>query len=197
MHCRILKENDSLIIKEIFNYQQKLNIENRDSVLSIGAGSGYREFVYAFYVDSVTFLLEDIDTTCVSTNKIRNVYLPHYSTLKGSPFTCSFWPVYGTDTTINLGNSLVGKVLIYNVYHHFTNDMDMMLECLRVLKSGGSLIIGEHVLKRNRKSYKFCDFGGYYKTEENFVSDIEILGFVCDTVISNGKYWRDFFFRKQ
>jgi SAM-dependent methyltransferase len=197
MHCRILKENDSLIIKEIFNYQQKLNIENRDSVLSIGAGSGYREFVYAFYVDSVTFLLEDIDTTCVSTNKIRNVYLPHYSTLKGSPFTCSFWPVYGTDTTINLGNSLVGKVLIYNVYHHFTNDMDMMLECLRVLKSGGSLIIGEHVLKRNRKSYKFCDFGGYYKTEENFVSDIERLGFVCDTVISNGKYWRDFFFRKQ
>jgi len=94
-------------------------------------------------------------------------------------------------------DNATNKILIYNSYHHFTNDIEIIKECQRILRKDGKLIICDHVFKRNKHSYKFCDYGGDYKTEENLVNDIEMNGFDCDTVIANGKYWRVFIFCKK
>lgn len=195
-HCLVYSEKDSAIIRDIFNYGIRIGINENDSALSIGAGSGCREFVLSMFTDYVTFYLEDIDTSCITTKRTIEIYLPHYESLRGKPITNKFITTGGTERTLNIGNSKVNKVIIFNVYHHFTDDMAVMSECYRVLVSGGQMIISEHVLKRNRKSYKFCDYGGTYKSEENFIRDVEAAGFRLDTVIRIGKYYRDFFFSK-
>jgi SAM-dependent methyltransferase len=195
-HCRLYTEKDSTDIKYFDGFTEIAGIKDFDTILSIGAGSGGREFLISLYSDNVLFYLQDIDTSCISQQRIFQIYYPHYSKLRGKPITNRFITVQGNDTSTCMLNMLVDKVLIYNVYHHFTDDIAMVNECSRVLRKNGKLIICEHVMNRNKKSYKFCDYGGYYKTEENFINDIENAGFKCEVVIPNGKYWRLFIFKK-
>jgi SAM-dependent methyltransferase len=195
-YCRVYSSADSSTINYFLEFTNKQFICNGDSVLSIGAGSGGREFLISLFTDNILFYLEDLDTSCITKKRIDSIYLPHYSSLREKSITNNFITISGTDTTVFLKDNSVNKVFIYNVYHHFLNDIAVIKDCKRVLIEGGKLIIGEHVLNRNRKSFMFCDYGGYYKTEENFVKDIENSGFVCDTVIAEGKYWRLFIFSK-
>lgn len=196
-YCKIYTSKDTKEIESFTDFVKTINVEDYDSILSIGAGSGCREFLISLTTDNIKFYLEDLDTTCISKGKIDSIYLPHYSHIRGKPITNTFITVSGTDTSINLSCNSVNKVLIYNAYHHFTNDIAIVNECNRLLTKDGELIICEHVLSRNRKSYKFCDYGGYYKTEENFIKDIDDTGFLCKRVIRNGKYWRIFIFSKK
>ncbi len=195
-NCRLFTEKDSVQIKYFREFVQICGIKNNDTILSIGAGSGGYEFLISLYTDNVLFYLEDIDTSCISQERIFQIYYPHYSKLRGKPITNRFVTVQGRDTLTGMDYLSVNKILIYNVFHHFTNDAAMINECNRVLRKNGKLIICEHVLKRNRKSYKFCDYGGYYKTQENFISDIEAAGFTCEKLMADGKYWRLFIFKK-
>ena len=153
--------------------------------------------MFSVYTDSIAFYLEDIDTSCITREKIKNKYLPHYSAIKGSNITNSFISAAGTDTSIGVKSNVASKIFILNVYHHFSDDMAMVRECKRILKSGGKLFIDEHVLNRNKDSFKFCDYGGHYKSEKNFVKDIVDVGLKCDTIYRFGKYWRIFVFSKQ
>ena len=63
-----------------FNYLKKdaanIGFKKNDTVISIGVGSGWREFMYSIFTDSITFYLEDIDTSCVTCKKIKNNYKP-------------------------------------------------------------------------------------------------------------------------
>jgi ubiquinone/menaquinone biosynthesis C-methylase UbiE len=195
-HCRLYTENDSTEIKFFDGFVEITGIKNNDTVLSIGAGSGGREFLISLYTDSILFYLEDIDTSCITKSRINNTYIPHYTKLRGKPITNSFITVAGTDKKVEMLDNSVNKILVYNVYHHFSDDMAMVNECNRILRKNGKLIICEHVTKRDKKSYKFCDYGGYYKTQEHFTGDIENSGFTCEYVLANGNHWRLFIFNK-
>lgn len=196
-NCQMYDRNDTTSI----NYFKKLvditDINDNDTILSIGAGSGKYEFLMSTFTDNIVFYLEDIDTSCISYDRIHHQYIPHYSNIKGSDITCDFITITGTDSSVFISDNSVNKVFIYNAYHHFTNDIAIVQDCHRVLSTGGKLIICEHVLKRNRKSYKFCDYGGMYKTEYHFVNDIVNNGFSCDLIHRSGKWWRIFVFSKQ
>ncbi|MBN2779081.1 MAG: methyltransferase domain-containing protein [Bacteroidales bacterium] len=195
-NCKLYSSKDSTSIKYFEKLVGLCDINTNDSILSIGAGSGGREFLLSLFTDSILFYLQDIDTLCISKMRIDSTYYPHYSKLRGQQITNTFRTISGTKNSVFLPANKVNKVFIYNVYHHFSDDIAMVKECNRVLTEGGKLIIAEHVLKRNKKSYKFCDYGGYYKNESNFVSDIENCNFICDTIIEDGKYWRLFIFSK-
>ena len=196
-YCKLYTAKDSVIIKYFRELVQVCGIKNYDTILSIGAGSGGREFLISLYTDNVLFYLEDIDTSCISQEKISKIYYPHYSKLRGKPITNRFVTIQGSDTLTGMDYLSVNKIFISNVFHHFTNDKAMINECTRVLRKNGKLIITEHVLKKNKTSYKFCDYGGYYKTEENFINDIIKNGFLLNSVIREGKYWRIFIFSKK
>lgn len=181
------------------NFIQKHNISKYDTIMSIGAGSGKFEFLIACFTDSITFYLEDLDTTCITKNKINNEYLPHYAKIKGKPLSCNFIAVKGTEKSVDFTSNKIDKVIIYNVFHHFDYDNEMLEEAYRLLKPCGKLIICEHVLKRNRDSWKFCSAGGHYKTEDNFITDVVSKGFDVDTVYnykSKKIAWREFVFSK-
>lgn len=194
--CRVIKTTDTAEIHSTKDDLVRFQFKEHDTVVSIGVGSGWREFMLSMFTDSITFYLQDIDSSCVTHEKINNKYLPYYSAFRGSNITNSFIPAMGTDTTIGIKDTVANEILIINVYHHFSNDIAMVNECKRILKPGGRLFIDEHVLRRNKYSFKFCDYGGHYKSEKNFVSDIVKAGLKCDTVYRYGKYWRIFVFEK-
>ena len=195
-NCKLYTEKDSTVIRFFKRLTEMVGIMDNDTILSIGAGSGGREFLISLYTDNVLFYLEDIDTMCISQERIFQLYYPHYSKLRDKPITNRFVTILGNDTSTCMPSFSVNKVFIYNVYHHFTDDIAMVKECQRVLRKNGKLIICEHVMRRNKTSYKFCDYGGFYKTEKNFISDIVDQGFICQKVIPDGKYWRTFVFVK-
>jgi SAM-dependent methyltransferase len=198
-NCSVISESTHPAIwkltKDIF--LNVIDFKKKDTIVSIGVGSGSQEFLFSVFTDSITFYLEDLDTSCITTDKIKNIYLPHYSAIKGRALTNNFIVSTGTDTTVNLNNNTADKVLIFNVYHHFSNDIAMVKECKRILKPNGKLIIHEAILRRNRSSFRFCDFGGYYKSEKNFIKDITCTGLKCDTVYKLDKFSRIFVFNNQ
>lgn len=197
-----------------------------DTVLSIGARDGAFEFMSSFFIDSITYYLVDIDSSCLSQYRIDNIYLPAYNKIKSDisyynlykskskirrdttkdylfksklndPINCEYKFILGTATTINIKDKLVNKIYINRTYHHFTNPEEMISECKRILVDNGTLIIGEYVTSWNRKTYKHCSQGGYYKTEKNFIENIESQGFIIDTVYRDKDKWREFVFIKQ
>jgi len=183
-----------------YNYYESeakaLKLKNGDTIVSVGAGSGWREFMYSVFYDSITFYLEDLDTSCITRSKIRNTYLPKYSKIKGSTITASFIPATGNETEININSNKANMILIIGAYHHFTNDMAIVRECFRILKPNGRLVIHEAVMNRNKMSFRFCDWGGFYKSEKNFIKDIVGAGFKLDTIYKYDKNFRRFFFTK-
>lgn len=193
-NCRVITKENLTEINGTKALIEQAGFQNNDTVLSIGSETGGREFLISLFTDNILFYLEDIDTFKISQSRIQNVYLPYYSEMKGSPISNKFITVKGTQTYVGIPDNSVNKILIYNAYHHFKDDIAMVKECKRVLRDDGKLIIGEHVTKRNKRSRAFCTAGGRYKTEENFVNDIVNIGFVCDTVYNSGNEWRLFVF---
>ncbi len=175
----------------------KFDFHSGDTIVSIGVGSGVREFMFSVFSDSLTFYLEDLDTACITRKKIQEDYIPHYSAMRGSLITNTFIPAMGTDTSVNIESSVADMILIINVYHHFVKDMAMVKECYRILKPHGRLFIHDAVMKKEKISFRFCDWGGFYKSEKSFVEDIESVGFVCDSVQRYDKHFRGFYFHKQ
>lgn len=198
-NCYIFPKQDTSKLKFYKNsYVRTFDLKKNDTVVSIGVGSGWREFLFSIFTDGLTFYMEDIDTSCITKEKIKNIYLPHYSDMRGCKLTNNFIPVVGTDTTVDLKNNSANKVLIVNVYHHFSNDISMVKECKRILKTNGNLMIGEFIMRKNKHSHRFCRVvGGNYKSENNFVKDIVDIGFKCDTIYRQGKHYRIFIFTKK
>lgn len=176
---------------------RKFDFQNGDTIVSIGVGSGVREFMFSVFTDSLTFYLEDLDTSCITRKKIQEDYIPHYSAFRGSLITNTFIPAIGTDTSVNIESNVADMILIINVYHHFTHDNAMVKECYRILKPNGRLFIHDAVMKREKISFRFCGWGGFYKSEKNFVEDIENIGFKCDSIQRYDKNFRGFYFHKE
>jgi len=195
--CYISPKQDTSIIRRTMNsYLTAFDFRKNDTVASIGVGGGWREFLYSVFTDGITFYMEDMDTSCITREKINNIYIPHYSEIRGSKLTNNFIPASGSDSSINIKDNAVCKVIIVNVYHHFTKDKAMIKECRRILKPEGNLIIGEFVFRKNKHSYRYCPIdGGMYKSEKNFVNDIINIGFKTDTVYRQRMY-RIFVFSK-
>ena len=177
----------------------KIKLKNGDTVASIGVGSGWREFMLSTYTDSITFYMEELDTSCISKERIKNILLPNYSEIRGSIITNNFIPTIGTPTTIGINNNKVDKVLIlFDTYHHLSDDIAIIKECNRILKANGKFIVDEYVTRKNKFAYPFfCPIvGGYFKSEKNFIKDIVDNGFKCDTVYRERRHMRIFVFSK-
>ncbi|MDR2009165.1 MAG: class I SAM-dependent methyltransferase [Bacteroidales bacterium] len=184
-------------IKKAQNFVEKSKIEKYDTIISIGSWNGNREFLWSLFTDSVHFYLQDVDISSLTKFRIEEVCIPHYSKMRQTPVTNTFAIIKGTQKHFGINDNSVSKVIMYNVYHHFKNDIIMVKEAKRVLQNNGNLIIWENVTERNMKTRRYCGDKGKYKTQENFVNDIVNLGFICDTVYKDIGDRRIFFFTKK
>ena len=164
--------------------------------MSLGAGSGWREFELSLLTNKLTFYLEDLDSLSLNQKNLSKAEADFTHNRK-SPLTNTFRPVYGTTQTIPVRDSLADKVMIMNSYHHFDNKDQMLIEIYRVLKHHGRLIITDHVsLTESKESTYGCDRTYFLLNQKDLVDQIVKAGFTLRSITNMEKRTRIFVFEK-
>ena len=125
-------------------------------VASVGAGCGYWEAAYAAATDSVSFYLEDIDTTKL--NKAHADFAwNYYAKLRGKPMTCNYKLVLGDEKSTSLPENTFDKIIIINSFHEFTYQAEMLADIKKKLATGGILYVDEGLPKRPGQLHGVCN----------------------------------------
>lgn len=148
-----------------------MNIQPKDHIADIGAGSGYHVFKMApkamkgtiYAVDIQSEMLEAMESKILQ-NKITNV-----KTVKGS------------ETSVNLEQNSIDKILMVDVYHEFNFPVEMVASMKNALKKDGKIYLieyrGEDRSVPIKKVHKM--------TEAQAVKEMQAAGFKLEENIDN------------
>lgn len=132
---------------------EEYNIKNGEVVASIGAASGWKEGVYSTMLDSVTFYIQDVDTSFLNQDQLEKV-IKYYSNLQNRPQTNQFQMVIGSRKYTNLPYFNFDKIIIHNAFHHIQKSSNMYFfikDLKHQLLSKGQVIIGERMSNEYKK----------------------------------------------
>jgi SAM-dependent methyltransferase len=177
-------------------YLKQFDFKAKDTILSLGAGGGWREFELSLLTDSLTFYLEDLDSIALNTKAISSK-ISEFKNNRKRPLTNIFHVVYGSTDKIPVKNQFCNKILIMNSFHHFDNKEVMLKEINRTLRSKGKLIITDHIsLDVSKESSYGCDHTYFLLNEKDLISLIERSNFKLVSVTKMAKQTREFVFEK-
>ena len=126
------------------------------TIASIGAQCCHWEAAYAATTDSVTFYLEDIDSSKFKKGQVEFAW-NYYSTLRGRPMTSDYKMILGDEKSTSLPENVFDKILIINSFHEFTFRAEMLSDIKKKLKAGGILYIDEALPKRQGQLHGVCN----------------------------------------
>ena len=147
-----------------------------ETVADIGAGNGYIESMLSIFHDSLTFYIQDIDST-VCNQKTINEAVTFYQNVKGQPILNKFIIVIGSDNETNLPNDTFDKILMLWTYPYFKNPKAIMTDLKLKLKNDGLLYIINPNLDFETSKQLTLDHGWNASTLEKQISDILGCGF--------------------
>lgn len=127
-----------------------------EQVADVGAGNGWFDAAIGIYEDSLTFTLEEIDSSFIKRNRLGEALLA-YASIKGSPITSTYTQTIGTEKSTLLPTGKFDKVIMIDTYHHLANRDEMIDDIYRILRVGGRLIIYEPVGKKKGEVFKACN----------------------------------------
>lgn len=129
-------------IKDILKYRglDTISFKSGEIIADIGAGNGYIEAILSMFHDSLTFYIQDIDTS-VCNQKAINEVVDFYQKVYGKPFTNRFIIVYGTDTGTNLPDSTFNKILMMWTYSYLKNPKNIINDVWDNLKDEGKFYV--------------------------------------------------------
>jgi SAM-dependent methyltransferase len=126
------------------------------TVASVGAQCCHWEAAYAATTDSVTFYLQDIDSSKFKKEQAEFVW-NYYATLRGRPMTSNYKMVLGNETSTSLPENTFDKILIVNSFHEFSFRAEMLSDIKNKLKTSGVLYIDEALPKRQGQLHGVCN----------------------------------------
>lgn len=126
------------------------------TVASIGAQCCHIEAALAASTDSVTFYLEDIDSSKFKKEQTEFVW-NYYAKLRGKPMTCDYTMILGDERSTSLPENTFDKILIINSFHEFTFATEMLADIKKKLKPGGILYIDEALPKKPGQLHGICN----------------------------------------
>ena len=144
------------------------------SIASIGAQCCHWEAAYAATTDSVTFYLEDIDSSKFKKSQADFAW-NYYGNLRGRPMTSNYKLVLGNERTTSLPENSFDKILIINSFHEFTFKTEMLADIKKKLKPGGVLYIDEALPKKQGQLHGVCNLP--MLTADETISFFEKNGF--------------------
>lgn len=109
-------------------------------IADVGAANGSIEAMLSMFHDSLTFYIQDIDTS-VCNQKTINKIVATYQDLNGRPFTNEFIVIKGADNETNLPDDTFNKILMLWTYEYFKNPKDIMTDLRLKLKTDGLMYI--------------------------------------------------------
>ena len=132
------------------------NFQPHQLIASVGAGCGFWEAAFAATTDSISFYLEDIDTTKLNKQHAGFAWI-YYSKLRGKRMTSNYQLVIANEKSTLLPENAFDKILIINSFHEFTYQAEMLEDIKKKLKPGGLLYIDEAVPKRPGQLHGICN----------------------------------------
>jgi SAM-dependent methyltransferase len=168
-----------------------------DTIADIGAGAGWVDAALGVDNDSLTFYLEDIDSTHLKEGELEQA-LKVYRKIRGRPFSCEYVQAVGREDNTTLPTDTFDKVLLIDTYHHLEHTNEMIRDIHRILKDPGWLIVSEPLARKPGDLYKPCQ--SVISTREEIIDAMTSHGFrlirTIKTVNSGRKKVRVFVFRK-
>jgi SAM-dependent methyltransferase len=130
------------VIKQIIESKciDTITFRKGEVIADIGAGNGTIEALLSIFHDSLTFYIQDIDTS-VCNQKAFNEVVNYYQTVRGKPFTNKFIIVSGADKETNLPNDTIDKILMLWTYQYFKDPQAIMTDLRLKLKEDGLMYI--------------------------------------------------------
>ncbi len=158
------EEKASILLKN-------MEIQERDAIADIGAGSGYHVFKMAKLASRGTIYAVDIQDEMLAAlkDKKEEGKITNVTIVKGGEKSCNLTP-----------NS-VDKVLIVDVYHEMSFPLEMMTTIHRALRPEGKLYLIEYRGEDPRVPIKRL----HKMTEAQAVKEMQAAGFRLEKNISN------------
>jgi len=156
--------------KEIAFY----DFRSGQTIASIGAQCSHWEAAYAATTDSVTFYLEDIDSSKFKKSQVEFAW-NYYATLRSRPMTSNYKMIIGDERSTSLPENKFDKILIINSFHEFTFQTEMLADIKKKLKPGGFLYIDEALPKKQGQLHGVCNKPMF--TNEETIAIFEKNGF--------------------
>jgi len=146
----MLKTNEE--IKQCLEDKCLNSIEFRkgEIIADIGAGNGYIEAMLSIYHDSLTFYIQDIDSSVCNQNNI-NETVDFYQKVNDRPFTNKFIVVNGTDTRTNLPDNKFDKILMLDTYQYLKKPKEFIKDVREKLKDEGLFYVINPNINYERK----------------------------------------------
>jgi SAM-dependent methyltransferase len=138
--------------KEISFY----DFRSGQTIASIGAQCCHWEAAYAATTDSVTFYLEDIDSSKFKKGQVEFAW-NYYASLRGRPMTSDYKMIIGDERSTSLPENTFDKILVINSLHEFTFQAEMLADIKKKLKPNGILYIDEALPKKQGQLHGICD----------------------------------------
>ena len=125
-------------IRGTLNYRglDTITFRHGEIIADIGAGNGYIEAMLSIFHDSLTFYIQDIDSSVCNVTAFKEV-LDFYQAVKGSPFKNEFKIVIGTDTETNLPDNTFDKILMMWTYSYLKKPIVLIKDIRDNLKADG------------------------------------------------------------
>jgi len=145
---------------DLLKMQQKeisfYDFRSGQMIASIGAQCCHWEAAYAATIDSVTFFLEDIDSSKFKKSQVDFAW-SYYSALRGRPMTSDYKMIFGSERSTSLPENSFDKILVINSFHEFTFQAEMLADIKKKLKPGGILYIDEALPERQGQLHGICN----------------------------------------
>lgn len=113
-----------------------LSFRPGEFVADIGGGNGYIEAMLSLFHDSITFYVQDIDSSVCNDDAIKDV-VAFYQDVHGNPFTNHFITVNGTDTETNLPKNTFDKIFMMWTYSYLKYPKVFVSDVRNNLKDDG------------------------------------------------------------
>jgi len=140
--CGWVWADKKFIEKKVKPYFDMYGFKKGDVIGDIGASSGYCEGVFSVFSDSLTFYIEDIDTTCLNNSELTKV-INYYTKIKEAPITNKFFLVIGNEKNTNLPGGIFDKIIMNKTFHHLDYPDDIVSDIYKKLKPDGELYISD------------------------------------------------------
>ena len=165
-----------------------IKFKKGEIIADIGAGNGYIEAMLSIYYDSLTFYIQDIDTSVCNQISINKV-VDFYQEVNGRPFTNKFIVVNGTDTETNLPDSTFDRILMMWTYQYLKEPRKFIMDVRENLKDNGLF----YVINPQNDDYEFLNsvrqkYGWNASPIEKEISDIIDCGFELIRISRNWNY---------
>jgi SAM-dependent methyltransferase len=153
-----------------------IKFKNGETIADVGAGNGYIEAMLSLFHDSLTFYIQDIDTSVCNQKAVDRV-VSFYQDVNNKPFTNKFVVVNGADNKTNLPDYTFDKILMLWTYQYFKNPKAIFSDLRMKLKNDGLMYIINPNIEYESGKQLALEHGWNASPVEKEISDILDCGF--------------------